>query len=401
MTGIGIVGCGFVADYYFSTLKHYPHLKVIGLFDREKERSSRLAKAYGWPQAESLDTLLSDPKVEIILNLTNPRNHFTLSKQALEAGKHVYSEKPLAMNMRDAQALYDLSKTSNLQIVSAPCSLLGESAQTLWKAIRDGMAGEIRLVYAEMDDGPIYLVHPEKWKSLSGTPWPAKDEYEVGCTFEHAGYYLNWLIPFFGSVESVTVASHHLIQNKRHPDALDPPDTPDFSIACIQFVSGVVARLTCSIIAPHDHSLKVMGDKGVLSVEECWHYADPVRFQPFSTLSFRAAQYWFIRNNPLLAGYFGLRPKKLPFVKNPGFKKKFIRNYMDYARGVAELADSIHQQRPCRISPELSLHINEVVCAIHEASKTGAFQLMNTRCPPIEPMDWAKKQRKDLSFTGA
>jgi len=390
MTGIGIVGCGFVADYYLSTLEHYPELKVIGVFDKDKKRSSRFAQHYGLVEVETLEALLSDPKVEIILNLTNPRNHFEISKLALEAGKHVYSEKPLAMCMKEAQALYDLANKLQRRIASAPCSFLGESAQTLWKAIREDVVGSVQLVYGEMDDGPIYLMHPENWRSQSGTPWPAKDEYEVGCTFEHAGYYLNWFIPFFGPAESVTVASHQVVQDKRLPEVLDPADTPDFSVACIKFASGTIARLTCSITAPHDHSIKVVGEKGVLSVEECWHYADPVRFKPFSSIAFRAAQYGFIRNNPLLRPFFGLNARKLPFVKKPGFKKKFIRNYMDYARGVAELASSIREDRICRLSPELALHINEIVGAIHEASKTGGMHIMKTSCPPIEPMDWAK-----------
>lgn len=235
MTGIGIVGCGFVADYYLSILVNYPELKVVGIVDKDKERSLRFAKHYNLPYANSLEELLGYTKVEIILNLTNPRNHFEISKAALEAGKHVYSEKPLAMEMDEAQLLIDIAAKNNLRIASAPCSILGESAQTLWKAIRDETVGPVRLVYCELDDGPIYLMNPEKWKSVSGTPWPVKDEYEVGCTFEHAGYYLTWLVSFFGPAESVTVSSHQVVPDKGCSKALSPADTPDFSVACIKF----------------------------------------------------------------------------------------------------------------------------------------------------------------------
>lgn len=133
-----------------------------------------------------------------------------------------------------------------------------------------------------------------------------------------------------------------------------------------------------------------MGDKGVLSIEECWHYADPVKLKPFSSTAFRAAQYGFIRHNPILRRVFGLTPKKIPFVKNPGFRKRFVRNYMDYARGVAELAAAIKEDRDCRLSPDLALHVNELTCAIHDAKKKGGFYLMKTSCKPIDPMNWAR-----------
>jgi len=386
---IGIVGCGFVADYYLATLQHYPNLKITGVMDSDRERALRFSRYYGLRQFPTLSDLLSDSNVDLVLNLTNPRSHYAISRAAIEAGKHVYSEKPLGMTMEEATHLVDLAKQHNRRIASAPCNLLGESCQTLWKAIRDQLAGSVRLVYCELDDGPIYKMSPENWQSVSGTPWPAKDEYEVGCTFEHAGYYLSWLIAFFGPVESLTASSHQLIESKGINHTLFPSDTPDFSVACLKFASGVIARLTCSITAPHDHSLKVVGDRGVLSVDECWHYGDPVRYFPFSSKAFRAAQYGFIRNNSLLKPLFGLRPKKVPFVRNPGYYKRFTCNYMDYARGVEELAQAIVEERECRLSPELGLHINEIICALHDVKGKGGFHKMATDCHPIQPMPWA------------
>lgn len=391
MAGIAMIGCGFVADYYISSLKNYPNLQVIGVYDRERERAEKFSKHYRLPLFHSLDDLLSDSRVEIVVNLTNPRDHFSVSKSCLEAGKHVYTEKPLATEQHLAKILYETAKEKKLRIASAPCSILGESAQTLWKAIREGKVGDVRLAYGEIDDGPIFLMEPEKWKSSSGTPWPAKDEYEVGCTFEHAGYYLTWLIAFFGPAEHLQVASHQIVDDKRLDEPLTPSDTPDFSVACIKFQSGTVARLTCSIVAPHDHSLRVIGDKGVLKVDECWHYGEPVTYTPFTPTAFRAAQYRIIRNNPLLRWQFGLSPKKIAFARNPGLKKKFTRNYMDYARGIDELASSIEEQRECRLSPELALHVNEISSAITgNGGENRGFYRLESSCGKMEPMDWAK-----------
>ena len=117
------------------------------------------------------------------------------------------------------------------------------------------------------------MVHRENlktWLSASGNPWPAKDEFEVGCTLEHAGYYVTWLVAMFGPVESVTSFASCQIVDKGLDVALDPPDTPDLTVGCLRFASGMVARLTCSIVAPHDHALRVFGEEGTLAVKECW-----------------------------------------------------------------------------------------------------------------------------------
>ena len=143
--------------------------------------------------------------------------------------------------------------------------------------------GTVRLVYAEMDDGMVSRMPYRAWKSASGAPWPATDEFEVGCTFEHAGYYLTWLPAFFGPAQTVTAFSSCLLPDKQTDEPLSE-NAPDFSVACIKFASGVVARLTCSIIAPHDHSLRIVGDEGILSTHDCWYYRSPVRIQRFFTI---------------------------------------------------------------------------------------------------------------------
>src|SRR5207302_1746767 len=98
----------------------------------------------------------------LVLNLTNPRNHYEVARACLDAGKHVYSEKPIATSWPQAVELVELAERLGLQIVSAPCTVLGEAAQTLWKAVRTGLIGPVRLAYAELDDG---MVHREQYKS--------------------------------------------------------------------------------------------------------------------------------------------------------------------------------------------------------------------------------------------
>jgi predicted dehydrogenase len=377
-----IVGCGYVADFYLATLKNHPELELCGVFDRVPASSRRCAGFWKLRQYGSLDELLSDPRVELVANLTNPHSHHEVSRAALEAGKHVYSEKPLATSFADAQALVELAEKRDLMLASAPCNILGESAQTLWKALRQGKIGVPRLAYAEIDDGPVPLMGYRRWASESGAPWPYKDEFEVGATLEHAGYYLGWLAAFFGPARSITSFAHVVMPDKGVP--LDV-NTPDLAVGCVTFASGPVARLTCSLYAPHDHRLRVFGDRGVLSVEDCWNYGSPVLLSRRTKLGLRAEKY------PRAARLVGLGPKELPMVRKARFRQGGRgSNPMDFCRGIAELALAREERRPPRLSARWSLHVNELVLAMQDPGTYGSPREVRSTFEPLAPEPWAR-----------
>ena len=373
---IAIVGCGFVADYYLKTLPLHSTLELVGVMDLNSDRASKFAAYHAIPRIySSLDELLEDDKVDIVLNLTNPNSHYSVSLACLKAGKHVYSEKPLAMEMWQAEELANLAEQKGLYLSSAPCSLLSETAQTIWKALRENQVGIVRLVYAEMDDGLVHQMPYQRWVSESGIPWPYKDEFEVGCTLEHAGYYVTWLTAFFGPAETVTAFSSCLIPNKQTDVPLDM-NAPDFSVACIKFASGVVARLTCSIVAPHDHSLRIIGDQGTLGIHDSWFYGAPVYIRRSINVGRKRLEGVWKQRYPLV--------RKAPRLGYRGAQQ------MDFCRGVAEMAEAIADNRSCRLSTGFSLHNNEIVLAIQNALETGDAYKMTTSFEPIEPMSWAK-----------
>lgn len=373
---IALVGCGFVADYYMATLGSYPWIRVAGVFDIDADRLETFCAYYKLNRYESFDALLCDRQVTIVLNLTNPRAHYDVSLRCLEAGKHVYSEKPLAMGYADAEKLVGLAEERGLIISSAPCSLLGNAAQTLWRSVREGVVGDIRLVYAELDDGMVHRMPYKKWRSPSGAPWPYKDEFEVGCTLEHAGYYLSWLIAIFGPVEKVVAQASFLVLNKVPDEILVPPDTPDCSIGVLKFSNGVVARLTTTIVGPHDHSIRIIGEKGVLNIKDCWFNDAKVKRRRLMTIRRKT----FL--SPISTTYrvAGAPDRKL---QNTG------GNRMDFAAGVVELALAVQEGRACRLSPKFSLHVNEVALALQQATDGLVYQT-KSRFAPVEPMDWAR-----------
>lgn len=371
---IAIVGCGFVADLYAGTLALHPGMKLVGVTDRDLERAQHFGRCYSASVYRTLDDLLADERVEIVLNLTNPESHYAVTRAALEAGKHVYSEKPLAMKLDEAKELCELAVRKRLHLSAAPCSVLSESAQTMWQALRRNKIGPVRLVYAELDDGMLHKMPYDKWHRPSGIPWPYRSEFEIGCTLEHAGYAVTWLTAFFGPARSITAFSSCQVPDKRPGEAIR--SAPDLSVACIRFESGVVARLTCSILAPHDHSIRVIGDDGILSIRDSWFHADPVYLRRWLTIRRRTIL------SPILWRY--------PRVRSPHPKlKRRGASQMDYLLGVRELCDAIREDRPSRLSAEFCLHTSEIVLAIHNALETNTPYILTTSFEPMQPMPWA------------
>lgn len=383
---IGFVGVGYTADMYIKSLKNHPHLELAAVYDCNQKRASEFGAYYSVKTCPTLDALLADPSIEMIVNITNPRSHFEVSKACLEAGKHVYSEKPLTMTFLQGQALAELAESKSLYLSSAPCGILGETAQTLWKALRNNEIGTVRVVYADFDDGPVQLQDPDIWRSLSGAPFPYQDEFEVGFTISHAGYYMTWLAAFFGPAKTITVFSDCLWPDKKVlPDELLYVTAPDFSVACITFESGVIARLTCSSLAPHNHCMRIIGEKGVLSVEECLNYSAPVYLDKYSKLRFRAERYPITRTYPFIKNWLDLHSRIYPPVKKFNWKKRNERHRQDYARGVADLARAITEQRPALLPADYCVHVNELVWAIQNAPHVP-YQVKTT-FKPLYPMD--------------
>jgi predicted dehydrogenase len=401
MNGVGtvIVGCGNVASFYCSTIPHHPVLQFVGVMDRDSRRSAAYSAYYSVPKYESLEDVLNDRRVKLVVNLTNPRSHFAVSKACLEAGKNVYSEKPLAMSFPEAQQLVKLAEQKGLYIASAPSRVLAETAQTMWKALREKAVGTVHAVYAEMDGDLIYRSPYKDWVNEVGMHWPYKDEFEVGCTIEHAGYPVSWLSAYFGPVETITAFATCQIPDLQTDVRLEVIP-PDLTVACLRFKSGLVARLTSSWIAPPDHSIRIFGDTGVLSTDDIWAPRSPV--------------YITRKRNVRIGPKTILVPwkKRYPMAAPPGraFSTKAVRMSMgspraitralrarflhlrkrvDFCLGPAEIATALRDRRPCRLSPEYCLHNTEIVLAIHNSLETGSNHAITTSFAPMDPLPWA------------
>src|SRR5687768_4761561 len=148
--GIALIGTGDIAKGYIKDLLTYPDLEVVGVVDAYTERAHQFGEQWGVPVFENNEALFADPRVELVVNLTSHHAHKQITEQALLAGKHVYSEKPLALTSADAWELVDLARRQNVRLACSPFSAIGEAQQTLWKWVREGRLGKVRVVYAEV-----------------------------------------------------------------------------------------------------------------------------------------------------------------------------------------------------------------------------------------------------------
>jgi predicted dehydrogenase len=372
-TGIAFVGCGYVADYYASALAAHPELKLLGVHDRDSERSDRFSARYAVRAHSSLEALLADPKVEIVVNLTPAFAHYEVSMLALEAGKHVYSEKPLTVCDDDSARLVDTAKRMGCQLSGAPCCVLGESAQTIWRAIRDGAIGTVRVAYAEVDVGPVHLMPHGRWRSASGAPWPFREESRLGCVRGHGSYPVAWLAAMFGPVREVTSFT------SRRPEqpSEDFERGPELGVACLTFDGGVVARVTAGLLARRDRSIRIFGDGGMLATADCSNDRSPVVWRRYMSVRRRLLFGPWPRRRPLLRS--GLRA-----VRYRGAQRR------DFASGIADLAGAIREGRSPRLSAEFCRHTTEVVLAMHDSGPgQPARRAIRSSFSRLAPMPWA------------
>lgn len=372
MGGLVVIGCGYVADLYMRSVAVMPDLVVAGAYDRDPVRLAAFCAHWNVPALADMDAVIAAARGGVALNLTNPTSHVPVTEALLRAGIHVWSEKPMTLALDEAQRLQGLARDNGVHLASAPSSVLGEAAQMFGRAVRDEIAGTPRLVYAELDDGFISQAPLETWVSASGAPWPYVDEFRTGATLEHAGYWLAWLIAFFGPVRTVVAASAELV-----PDKCGVTDgAPDFSVATLFFHSGMVARLTCSISAPHDHRMRLIGDRGVVEVDKVWDNRAKVVFRRRLVLRRRLIE------SPL-ARRVKPRGATHPHVTRSGAAA------MNFALGPAEMLDAIATGRTPRLAGDYAVHLTEVTLAIQSAGEFAGAQRMTTTCPLMEPMPWA------------
>ena len=268
---IGIVGCGNIAEKYLDQISSYDNIKLIGLSDIEIDRAKNFSTIYKCQFYESLDKMLLDENIDLIVNLTIHHAHAEVIEKILTSGKHVYTEKPLAMNYKDAKRIIDISEKRNLRLSSAPITYMGEMQQTAYKKINDGLLGKIRLVYAEINHDRIENWHPNP-----------KPFFDVGVLWDVGIYALTVCTALLGSINRVNAFGKVIMPKRRNLNGESfKVNTPDFILALLEMNNGVLLRLTCNFYAndsKQDHGIEIHGDNGMLYLGSGHDFSSPLEF---------------------------------------------------------------------------------------------------------------------------
>jgi predicted dehydrogenase len=273
--GIGIIGSGTIFPAYARTLANAPDARLVAVADLDEARARARAEAFGVPHALSPAGLLERDDVGLVIDLTVPGAHFDVNRRALEAGKHVYSEKPLSATAAEARSLVDLAQRSGLALGGAPDTFLGVGYQTARTALDDQVIGRPFAAVAHMlTNGPERWHHDPAFFYLPG----------AGPLLDMGPYYVTAMVSLFGPVASVTAEggrtwpSRTIAQGLKAGQAFDVHVDTHITLL-LRFHSGVLATLltTFDVGVSDLPRFEVFGERGTLSLPDPNTFGGPVR----------------------------------------------------------------------------------------------------------------------------
>lgn len=354
--GVALVGVGHIADRYVEQIARYDTTRLVGVTSRRPVRAQEFAQRRGLRAYASLDELLADPTVDVVVNLALHTAHAEINERCLRAGKHLYSEKPFALDAATARRLVTLARRRGVRLGSAPSTFLGEAHQTAAKILREGRIGTVRVIYAEVNHGRIENYHP--------APEPF---FAVGALWDVGVYPLTALTAFCGPVRRVSATARLVLPERvAKGGRAFRIRTPDFVVATLDLASGAVVRLTTNFYVDRDLS------KGGGSIE---YHGDEGRLFVSDFQSFDASVQLSVGSEP----YTAVRPVRKPY---PG---------IEFGRGLQDLADAVLENRPHRATGRHAAHVVEVVEALHRSlAEEGAAVRVRSRFVAPAPLPWAR-----------
>lgn len=353
---VGIIGCGNISGIYFQAGKTFDIIDIVACADLILERAEAKAKEFNIPKACTVQELLADPEIEIVINLTIPKAHAEICLAALEAGKNVHVEKPLAVTREDGQKILALAAKKGLRVGGAPDTFLGGGIQTCIKLINDGWIGQpiASTAFMTCHGHESWHPDPEFYYKVGGGPM-----------FDMGPYYLTALIALMGPVKRVTGSARVTFPERTITSAPKygtkiQVDVPTHVAGIMDFACGAVGTIITSfdVWSSELPRIEIYGTQGTLSVPDPNSFGGPVRIRR------QGAADW--RDVPL------------------------THIYAENSRGigVADMAYAIQSGRPHRVNGELAYHVLDLMHAFHDASREGRHHEMASTCvrPAALPM---------------
>ena len=352
---VGLIGCGHIAETYFRAHKYFNNFRIIKCADINHLAAKKCALTYKI-KALSVKNLLKDKEIEIILNLTVPKAHFEVSKKALLNNKHVYTEKPMAINLKDGKELLKISKRKKLYIGNAPDTFLGGGNQKSKEILEKNFIGKINLGNIIFAYPGVQSYHPNP------EPWFAKKE--GGPVIDMGPYYLTALVNLLGPAKQVW--GSFMWNKKKRIIGIGPRKGKSIKVLCpttylgtIFFNSGAIIRFTLSfdVIAHHRNHIELYGSKGSILVP------DPNMFGGSVYTCKKLGGPWKEhKTNKMYLGKINIRQKSLRANEAP-----INANYRGV--GLAEMAYCIQNKKKHRCNGELSFHVLDIIQSIMKAAR--------------------------------
>jgi predicted dehydrogenase len=345
--GIGIIGCGNISSAYLTAARVFPILKVRAVADMDRKAAEARGSEFGVP-VKSVKELLADPEIEIVVNLTVPGAHVDVGLQAIAAGKHVHSEKPLGITVAEAKRLVAAAEAKGLRVGCAPDTFLGGAHQTCRKLIDEGAIGQ------PIGGTAIFgTAGHERWH-----PSPAFYYLKGGGPMLDMGpYYITDLVNLLGPVKRVAgltsrLRAERVITSQPLSGTRIPVEVATHVAGTMEFDSGALVTIVMSFdIARHDHRpIELYGSDGAISVPDPNNFGGQIETATAAMANWRAV------------------PTLHPYA-NGNFR----------ILGVADMAHAIRNGRPHRASGALALHVLEVMEAFQRSSDSGTHITIESR----------------------
>ncbi|MFK4482637.1 Gfo/Idh/MocA family oxidoreductase [Curtobacterium sp. MCJR17_020] len=354
--GVGVIGAGVISDQYLSNLTVFPDVEVRFIADIDLPRAAAQAEKWGVAGSGTVEELLADDDIEIVVNLTIPAAHVEVALQVLAAGKHVWGEKPYALDRESATELRDAARAAGKTVSVAPDTFLGAGLQTALRTIRDGRIGK-PLNGLTLFQSP----GPESWH-------PSPEflfAYGAGPLFDIGPYYITTLVQTFGPVKKVTATASksratRTIGSGPKAGTVFPVDVPTNHSALIEFEDGGSAQSVFSFESDRGRTgvVEIAGETGTVV------FPDPNNFDGDTELYALGAE----------------EPETIPAVGST------------YSRGtgVVDLARSLRAGDENRVPGALAFHVLDVMVSIAEAAERGEAVLVESTVSPSQtlPEGW-------------
>ena len=363
---VGLIGCGHISETYFRGHDYFNNFKITKCADINSENAQKCADTYDIT-ACSVDEILKDTEIEVILNLTIPRAHYEVAKQSLENGKHVYSEKPMAVNFSEGEELLALSKSKSLYIGNAPDTFLGGGIQKSIDLINQNKIGNVRLGSAIFAYPGVQSYHPNP------EPWFANNE--GGPVMDMGPYYLTALVNLLGPAKNVHGISTKVFEKR--VIGIGPKKDQEFSVECptsylvnLEFHNQALIQITLSfdVVTHQRNHIELYGDRGSMIVP------DPNMFGGSVMTSNDDSGIWEEhKTDDLPLG-------RINITTQSGRANESPTNANYRGVGLAEMLYCIENGINHRCNGELSLHVLDIIKSTMKAADSRTTQDIKTSC---------------------